>query len=230
MMPDAELTPKPDRTVSCTCDYCGDEYEALKYDLERGKCKYCSHECSQKDRRSEDGVEYNGEWYYKNNRGYYSHSTKGTQLHRDKWENEIGPIPDGLVVHHIDGDPSNNDLHNLYLMPASEHARHHRLSEGEKVKTKCPNCGKITVRLKSRVDRRNTRYCSHGCAYEDARGESNPNSKLTEGEVREILVRYKNEDTIMRQLGDEYGVTRECISDIINGENWSHLHNGERGE
>jgi len=34
------------------------------------------------------------------------------------------------VVHHIDGNPLNNDRENLKLMSLSEHSRMHRLSQG----------------------------------------------------------------------------------------------------
>lgn len=42
--------------------------------------------------------------------------------HRMIWENANGPIPEGLVVAHLDGDASNNTLENLALMTSYEHA------------------------------------------------------------------------------------------------------------
>lgn len=47
-------------------------------------------------------------------------------LHVYVWEMYYRrPVPDGYVVHHIDGDPTNNDIENLFAMPASEHMRLH---------------------------------------------------------------------------------------------------------
>lgn len=46
-------------------------------------------------------------------------------LHRDVYRDNVGPIPDGWHVHHIDGDTENNDPANLEAISASDHARHH---------------------------------------------------------------------------------------------------------
>lgn len=49
----------------------------------------------------------------------------GHRLHRDVWEFHHGPIPDGMHIHHIDGDTANNDISNLECVPESEHRGHH---------------------------------------------------------------------------------------------------------
>ena len=46
-------------------------------------------------------------------------------LHREVYKAHHGPIPDGWHVHHIDGDPGNNDPDNLAALPASAHHEHH---------------------------------------------------------------------------------------------------------
>lgn len=47
-------------------------------------------------------------------------------LHRYLWERAHGAIPEGHHVHHIDGDPLNNDLGNLACIPHAHHvAEHH---------------------------------------------------------------------------------------------------------
>jgi len=38
------------------------------------------------------------------------------------WENANGPIPEGMVIAHLDGDASNNTLENLEVMTPYEHA------------------------------------------------------------------------------------------------------------
>lgn len=45
----------------------------------------------------------------------------GKRLHRDVWAAAFGPIPNGCHIHHIDGNPANNHLHNLECMDGSEH-------------------------------------------------------------------------------------------------------------
>lgn len=42
--------------------------------------------------------------------------------HRMIWENAYGPIPEGMVIAHLDGDATNNTLSNLGLMTPHEHA------------------------------------------------------------------------------------------------------------
>lgn len=61
-----------------------------------------------------------------NNRGYYHiiSTEEGNlfkKLHRLIYESEYGPIPEGHVIHHLDGNKLNNDLDNLIMMDAHEH-------------------------------------------------------------------------------------------------------------
>lgn len=44
---------------------------------------------------------------------------------RKVWERNVGPIPIGWHVHHVDGDHTNNSLDNLRLMDPSSHAKLH---------------------------------------------------------------------------------------------------------
>jgi HNH endonuclease len=46
--------------------------------------------------------------------------------HRWLWEQANGPIPEGLILHHRDGNKVNNDLSNLELMSRGKHTRHHK--------------------------------------------------------------------------------------------------------
>jgi hypothetical protein len=67
-------------------------------------------------------------------------------LHRDIWEKYNGPIPDGFVIHHRDGNPLNNTLENLECVPEYEHRikRYHQ----HKISTKpeIRRCGDPQVR------------------------------------------------------------------------------------
>lgn len=47
--------------------------------------------------------------------------------HRVIWEECNGPIPKGMVVHHIDGDRRNNDISNLKLVTRAEHSHIHKV-------------------------------------------------------------------------------------------------------
>lgn len=57
--------------------------------------------------------------------GYYLNSTIRKRLHRYIWEKEVGTIPKGCQIHHIDGNKANNDISNLAIMTASGHQRLH---------------------------------------------------------------------------------------------------------
>ena len=57
--------------------------------------------------------------------GYYLNSTRRKRLHRAVWESENGDIPNGMQVHHKDGDRSNNEISNLELLSSEAHHSHH---------------------------------------------------------------------------------------------------------
>ena len=46
-------------------------------------------------------------------------------LHRAVYEDTVGAIPPGFVVHHVDGNKANNDPVNLETMSIAEHMRLH---------------------------------------------------------------------------------------------------------
>ena len=46
-------------------------------------------------------------------------------VHRGCWEAHHGPVPDGCVIHHINGDTLDNEIGNLCCMVDSEHRRMH---------------------------------------------------------------------------------------------------------
>ena len=49
----------------------------------------------------------------------------GRAVHREVWSECKGPIPKGYIVHHKNGDKTDNRLENLELMSAADHCRHH---------------------------------------------------------------------------------------------------------
>jgi len=58
--------------------------------------------------------------------------------------------------------------------------------------------------------------------YEPWEGESHPNSKLTEDDVRKIRERRSNGDTL-KEIADDYPVSVSAINLIDKGENWSDV-------
>lgn len=48
-------------------------------------------------------------------------------VHRACWEHHCGPIPEGYIIHHKNGDSTDHRIENLACMSSSEHIRlHHR--------------------------------------------------------------------------------------------------------
>lgn len=80
-------------------------------------------------------VEFNGKIYYRYPESprrdcqvyFRTHGFGGRPrfLHRDVYEAAHGPIPAGHVVHHVDGNPLNNEPANLATMPMREHSGMH---------------------------------------------------------------------------------------------------------
>lgn len=67
---------------------------------------------------------YDGKKFTLRPTGYYSLSNnKRTLMHRYVWEKEVGIIPPGYDIHHIDENKANNELKNLECLPKSEHTR-----------------------------------------------------------------------------------------------------------
>ena len=50
-------------------------------------------------------------------------------LHKQVWIDNNGTIPDGMVLHHIDGNPGNNEITNLQLTTSSNHSKVHNNNE-----------------------------------------------------------------------------------------------------
>jgi DNA-binding XRE family transcriptional regulator len=76
--------------------------------------------------------------------------------------------------------------------------------------------------ITSRSDLTKELYESGRMKPANQKGADNPNSKLTEDDVREIR-RRKEEGATHMELAEEYGVTKTTISQIYNRKLWSHV-------
>ena len=131
------------RWMERTCEHCGKKFMARKVYVARGQMRYCSVKCGNLAAIKRPVVEHNGDRYTLDNQGYYV-ASPNKKLHRIIWEEANGPIPDGHIIHHRDGDKTNNDIANLELIAWGVHSRNHNISRAESLPTKfCVTCGKV---------------------------------------------------------------------------------------
>lgn len=80
--------------------------------------------------------------------------------HRYVYEQAHGPIPAGMLVHHINEDRLDNRLENLALMTPGEHSRHHN-DRHPRVKV-CEVCA--TEFEPAATKRKRAKTCGRRCA------------------------------------------------------------------
>lgn len=61
--------------------------------------------------------------YYRPHSGHIEDGVEA--LHREVWKDHNGDIPDGHHIHHVDGDPTNNNIENLECVSPKEHSERH---------------------------------------------------------------------------------------------------------
>lgn len=116
-----------------TCNYCNKEFKTRTYYLKRGQMKYCSHKCSAEARKKYKTYSYLGTIYYFNKAtGYYEYPNTKKKLHREIYKHHKGDISEGYVVHHVDGNKTNNHISNLELMEWAEHTSYHNSISSKK--------------------------------------------------------------------------------------------------
>lgn len=108
---------------------------------------------------------------------YYWEGDKKRWIYRSrwKWQQEYGEIPGGCEIHHLDGDPSNDDLDNLECVPTGAHRQMHGTEMvSERLQRRevrgCETCGKEFM-PKPRENRPG-KYCSPGCYHEALRSST----------------------------------------------------------
>ena len=96
-------------------------------------------------------------------KGHAMSDSRGRILeHRYVMSEHLGrPLNKDEIVHHIDEDPSNNNIENLELMSTEEHSSfHHKINED--LEFICPVCENVFYRTRHNANGDRT-FCSRSC-------------------------------------------------------------------
>lgn len=146
---------------------------------------------------------------------------KDIDTHRLVWEQANGPIPAGLVVHHINGDKRDNRLENLALMTPAAHSALHN-NKHQRVKA-CEVCRREFEPAPTK--RKRARTCSPECMkalQSKIAKERTAGKRLTPDMVREARRRFADGETATA-IAEEWGVDNSGLSRAIKGELWGHV-------
>ncbi len=138
------------------------------------------------------------------------HDGRIVREHRAIMENFLGRrLSSDEIIHHIDGNPRNNNIENLSIVSRAEHQKIHGLSSYGAGFKKGGHPG-----------------CEFKKGREGARGESAWNSKLTERDVdkiRELL----SAGIIQKEIAKQFGVSKATIWSIKKGIRWAYYKSPE---
>lgn len=126
-------------SVNKVCPHCGILFEKPKRTNQAAweKRKFCSKPCAGKNTPVMTGPDHplwaggttvNSGGYAVFTNSEHNGECQGAYVHRVLMERKIGrKLSTKEHVHHIDGDTLNNDIDNLTIMSATDHARHHAI-------------------------------------------------------------------------------------------------------
>jgi len=126
------------------CRQCRKEFRTRKVYVKRGQMIYCSHECAAIASRKHKVIHFDGDtFYYSKAHGYFQSANTNRKLHRVIWEHHFGPIPDNYVIHHKDGDTTNNIIENLELVEWGQHTVNHNINRDYSIRLRqqCSEAG-----------------------------------------------------------------------------------------
>jgi hypothetical protein len=147
------------------------------------------------------------------------------------------PLAKGEVVHHKDGNKSNNAIKNLELYSShADHMRIHKKGFCSDTHRECTSCH--TIKMYADFYKRPSSVCK-ACvliqrrAYHAKRnppkkkiyhcGSSHANAKLTESDILEIRRLYAAGNVRLADLSEKFNVHLGHISLIVRRKAWAHI-------
>jgi hypothetical protein len=133
------------------------------------------------------------------------------------------PLLKTELVHHIDGDKSNDNIENLVVISRVEHGRTHMTGSVNPLFTNyrtkvCPNCGNEFSRTSINNFVRN-KCCSAKCRGEYYKKEKGCNAKINQ----EIADKIKGLKGLLasRKIAAAFGISPTQVKRILRGDAWA---------
>lgn len=220
------------RHVARTCERCGREFRAKASAVVRGHSRFCTRKCWLEWRhtptavaaRMKAKVVAQGDCWTlpvsaDNVYAQFTVNRKNALAHRVAWELATGSaIPDGMVILHTCDNPAcvRNDDEGVYEVNGRALPRRGHLALG----THADNSADMVAKGRAPEGERSGAYTRPGSVI---RGSRHYETHLSEADVRQIRRDYVPRKTPARILAQRYGVSREAISRIVNGDTWKHV-------
>jgi hypothetical protein len=147
---------------------------------------------------------------FRNGYGCVRIAKKSRLAHRVAYEMVNGPIPDGAYI-----------LHSCDV-PACINPAHLRIGDQNENQKEARTKGRLT---KGRQPREQVTAPGHWTRVRPGsviRGSAHVMAKLSEAGVMAIRAGYAEGKT-MKELAEQYGVSRSLVSGILSGRKWGHM-------
>jgi hypothetical protein len=156
--------------MQAQCQECGKLFNTFPCKIRRGGGKYCSRACGNPHRGPKGGNGRQGKEPRRERAvpgaggmdkdGYII--IRGKKQHRLVMEQHIGrALGDREIVHHKNGNTSDNRLENLEIMGWGIHSKLHRTKP--KTECTCLVCGRVFQRQTWEVEHHPRTFCSREC-------------------------------------------------------------------
>lgn len=142
-------------------------------------------------------------------------------VHRMVYEDHFGEIPENCIIHHIDGNRTNNGIKNLQCMSRSFHNWYHNHGENNPMYGKCRHENPFYGKKHSEETK--ITMCEN---HADFRGERNPSAKLTEQDVihiRNLKKQGIHRATAFERIGRPLGIVKGTFEQVWYNQSWKHI-------
>jgi hypothetical protein len=159
---------------------------------------------------------------YLANTGYYQITGgkyRGKLLHILIWEDIFGAVPEGYVIHHINGNKIDNTIFNLKCLLDTEHRKLHNGGGNHPMYGKCGSEASFYGKSHTQETRDQISKARKGKYV----GEKSGNAKLTEQRVRMIKVMLRSDIKTLQQIANLFGVSKSTISYIKLNKSWRNV-------